>query len=677
MSGRTRVFLLIAVLFFATLAGVIATRRRQSPPPPPVASPPATPRTESPETALPQPVEISTTPELVDGALVVEAEDEKGAPVAGARITDCRNDSATAGTTDGRGRSVIPFEKLIYGGTFDLAILRVDHPFHAPALAHVPPRVPRVRVILGISAGLQVIVESETGRPIPGAEIKVGEVERGGLASGWHRAWTTGEDGSVRLTGIPPGSIVIRATADGYEEGRRLAIVAATEVRIIRMRLTRGKRIKVTVLAPDGEPVPDAIVEVEIPSGDAPSAFADRFRTSSWKRRTDSKGVADFQSIPAATLKAYIAAKAPAFPRQYKEVALAVAETEVDLTFQPAATLVVDLLDSAGNSLACTVSVLGLRIPGQDKPAGAKAKFEGLPAGPPLHVVILTHHSTIYSDSTLVLAPSEVRDFTITLPASCSLQILARDFKGGPMSGHLMIIRRPGGRELPEPIRKGTVLNYQLAIPGDGRKELSLFAGNYKAVFSPREGVQVEREFQIENDMILELEIPSSMTVQGQVRDTSGVPIVGIRVQWSEPMGTWTALTDDSGCFMLKRVQGNIGQCFVYARGKRVQVYEGSPPPELNLVLPMSTIRGRVIRPDGSPISAIVWYQPDGSESRNDWEGAPLISTRRDGTFELRVPSGRWRFQAFAEDGVGQPKPVDVDASTPGGTFEVTLTLPS
>ena len=98
-----------------------------------------------------------------------------------------------------------------------------------------------------------------------------------------------------------------------------------------------------------------------------------------------------------------------------------------------------------------------------------------------------------------------------------------------------------------------------------------------------------------------------------------------------------------------------------------MELYSGPPPiGEQRLVFALSTLRGRVVRENGEPVWGLIHVYPGKSTGFLSVIGCPPVSTRRDGTFELRLASGRWVVRAFAEGESQHSQLAEVDLSTPG-----------
>jgi hypothetical protein len=155
----------------------------------------------------------------------------------------------------------------------------------------------------------------------------------------------------------------------------------------------------------------------------------------------------------------------------------------------------------------------------------------------------------------------------------------------------------------------------------------------------------------------------------------------GIAVQWFEEGGNWWTASDVEGRFTLKRIIGGPGKLYLGFGGVNVEAYAGSPPAgDMRIVLPLATLRGRVVQADGDPGRALVMASPVRShnfrvEGFMGGDPQPPVSTKRDGSFEMRLAAGIWHVRAYGEGSALNPKPVEVDLPAAGTVVDMVVTL--
>ncbi|WP_370644010.1 collagen binding domain-containing protein [Myxococcus sp. RHSTA-1-4] len=168
---------------------------------------------------------------------------------------------------------------------------------------HAPPPPPPARVPAG-TLSLQM-VDAETGAPLPGARVALGDVERVADAQGRVEAE------------LPPGEVAARVSAEGYAPSEARATVedggrAAVEVRARRLPPPTGALRVTVVSAQNGVPLP----EVRVAVGAA-------------EVRTDMMGQAQVKDLPPGPVAVVV--KSPGF-RPAEEAAVIVAGQESALS---------------------------------------------------------------------------------------------------------------------------------------------------------------------------------------------------------------------------------------------------------------------------------------------------------------------------------------------------------
>lgn len=135
-------------------------------------------------------------------------------------------------------------------------------------------------------------VATPGGRPVRGVSVRVFPMEEDGRAGAYIRFETrSGAEGRFRLTGIDEyESVLDFRVPSTYVEPERVRLAADAET--VDIVVTPKVAPRVTVLDPDGAPVPGARVELIAPGEGGP------FRDGRVRRETDADGAAAFPLLP-------------------------------------------------------------------------------------------------------------------------------------------------------------------------------------------------------------------------------------------------------------------------------------------------------------------------------------------------------------------------------------------
>lgn len=155
-----------------------------------------------------------------------------------------------------------------------------------------------VRIELKAAHTLAGQVVNPEGAPVPGAEMtRMEESPLGG--GGSFGLGTADDDGRFRVTGLPPGSLDLLVTADGYSarQLRALQIPETGEPEELRIVLERGFVLDVHLVDAEGRPVPDVSVRAEPETPPDPEILRVQLPRFPWLR-TDTEGRCQLQ-IPA------------------------------------------------------------------------------------------------------------------------------------------------------------------------------------------------------------------------------------------------------------------------------------------------------------------------------------------------------------------------------------------
>lgn len=218
------------------------------------------------DTSSTDPIDIR----LVRGAgLVGTVADLRGAPIARARLTLTRADLETPQRYSATSETAGTFRFAGLGeGTWTLTASHRAYRSVGPMTIDVPPGAP-LSVRLADASPATVRVLDPDDLPLAGARVEA-EIE-GLLASSRLVAPTRSDDGgSVRLRNLPsdPSAVVaLRGRHADYPDARLSTTVESLDAGSIELRFPAGREARGRVLDANGDPAPDAHVEIDGPKG--------------------------------------------------------------------------------------------------------------------------------------------------------------------------------------------------------------------------------------------------------------------------------------------------------------------------------------------------------------------------------------------------------------------------
>lgn len=220
--------------------------------------------------------------ELASGAAVAgRVVDDLGRPLEGMRVHAQRMRSMGPVVIDGFGGGEAAVTDAqgaftIGGLTDERVTLRVTGKGHAPAVRNdVPVGAGDVLLEMSRNGGVRGRVVDGAGNGVAGSQVSARPVERGEMFWGGQTT-KTAEDGSFLLDDITPGRKILTASGEQHLEAESLPVdVRAGKVeQDVRITVQRGAMLEVLVTDGNGEPVPEANVEVREPSEGAGSMDA-------------------------------------------------------------------------------------------------------------------------------------------------------------------------------------------------------------------------------------------------------------------------------------------------------------------------------------------------------------------------------------------------------------------
>ena len=147
---------------------------------------------------------------------------------------------------------------------------------------------------LGPASSLEGMVTEESGSPIAGALVRIGERRMHGT-----RETLTSLDGRFMLRGGPTGKTMLTAEAEGFA-AKTLPVVLQQRNEPFRIALTKGVPLRLRVVDTIGTPVPNATVGLNWVPQPGPTQAATRV-DASFEGRTDAEGRTVWEDAPIGT----------------------------------------------------------------------------------------------------------------------------------------------------------------------------------------------------------------------------------------------------------------------------------------------------------------------------------------------------------------------------------------
>lgn len=295
-----------------------------------------------------------------------------------------------------------------------------------------------VLIDLGASAAIVGVVQDGRGAPIAGAEVWVTSSRAG------RRQALTDRSGRFELRALPAGRTELHARASGYEEApvQALELVATEEARVT-LTLGEAPGFGGIVLAPSGQPVPEAVV-----TWMTESAAAMHRRPGGlvgMRAVTDAQGRFWVQRVPTepVTLVATHREYAPS-----EEKTIPVGTRDVTLILRPGGSLSGRVVDAIGRRPVTTYEVAMVSFKPRDgdeqggggferlsvADAEGRFQFTGLTPGTYAISVLADGFRAEVLEGIEVYPAEETRDVEVRLHRGGTLTGVVRDAKtGGPI----------------------------------------------------------------------------------------------------------------------------------------------------------------------------------------------------------------------------------------------------
>lgn len=548
--------------------------------------------------------------------------DEAGQPVLGTvRATSRRLAQVVSADTDGQGR----FSLTGLGeGPF---YLHASAPAFLPGVRNEVQAGPEAVVLTLVRPRtLEVRLVTSDGKPVSG-------VVR--LAADHLAKEAPAKDGLAIITGLSPGPLMASAVSGELAAAPQAVTLTAPTTRVT-LLLEKGGRLAVTVLDDAEQPVPEPLVELLTPSGEA---------ITRRKLQTGELAVLG----PVATGDYLVRAQADGYPPVSVPARVAGKETAVEVTLSRGTVIAGRVIDEYGRA-APGVSVLISPL-GESTLSGPDGRFRATVPSRGLYS-LQAHHSDWGGGEAKVSAPKEDVELQLEPRAGCEITVMRA---GRRVEGASVVMFNAEGNFRSDRVSGADGVVLMRGMPPNG---YTLVATHPEFLPSERLGARVE------DGQLLKVtaELREGASVTGQVVDTLGAPVSGISVA-TVPRATEPVITDAAGNFSLGPLRPTgVFTVKVSQRGydqaDRVVATAGGPPVKV-VVTRQPVFRGRVLGA-GQPLKR---FRVDAHEVSSS-----------DGTFELPLPANDGRVVLTVESPGFEPLITD-RASTPDlGDFDLKRT---
>lgn len=502
-----------------------------------------------------------------------------------------------------------------------------------------------LRVVLSPAGRIAGRVVDEEGNPLRQAFLEIGPSGSGPMFGGramlmGSKPVVTNEAGEFEFRDIEPGTLTMRASAQGYRSSEKsgLEVPAGGELTGVELVLRKGAVVAGQVLGPDGKPVSGAVVEL-----------AEGGRMSFSRERASSDGEGRYRIEGVEPGPRAFSARHEDFPPSVRDLEVQPGENRLDFRLAGGYPVAGRAIDGAGQPVAeAELMLFSSDFRGQPKQERSAAdgsfRFENVGAG--TYTLNASHEG--YSST-------RRNDLEVRGPVT-GLEVKLD--RGGAIRGRILGVALPDLQRLSISAISASGGGYQSAradYQGQYRID-NVSAGEWKVIAElDTSGEKAEGKVVVEEgaEAVLDLDLkPDGLTLSGRVT-RRGEPVGDVRVlaESTDPTAGGTGLSNYDGLFRITGLEPGTYQISTIARFARAhhQTVELASDQEIAIELPDSRVAGRVVdAADSSPL-----------------EGATISAEPADGTPDDR----RWSFarSGTSSDSAGNFTLTDLGA----GTFRV------
>ncbi len=532
-------------------------------------------------------------------------------------------------------------------------------------------------LVLKVGGGLTLrgrVLDAQAQAPLVGARLSAS-------SGAWEGLWegVTDRSGAFEVTGLPRGRIELRATAEGYEAAHSVVDLSdGRDVRGIELFLRPLGRVKGSVRAPHGPPVPGAVV------------VAEAYELGSWRASAETRTDADGRfSLPVASGTLRLLARKPGYAAGVVDdvvVEPGEAVGPVEILLRTAGSLRVAVLRADGTpAVGASVRAGPREGPWVTGTTGAdgEALLSGLSSGTvAVEGVDPAAVPPQRAEGEAVVSRGMESRITLVLSEGGYVTGRVLDAQGRPVEGVPVVAHAQGGARggASRSDRSGA-----FSIPAPPGRPLTLVAHAPDGREARYEGALAGEEV----DLVLQ----AVGRLVGQVLDSDGQPLVEftvVTVPKAPGPGSGrggyrrVSVVDESGDFAIEGLPPGdywvkaLAPGYATGRAGPVWVPEGGEGGPVRIELDATAVvSGRVLGPEGEPVrGARVSISLAGLRG-SVFGGLDLPRTRSgaDGRYTLRgVPPGTHRILAYVSGRLsGASAPLDLEPGARRSGVEIRM----
>jgi protocatechuate 3,4-dioxygenase beta subunit len=542
------------------------------------------------------------------------------------------------------------------------------------------PTTEPLRIEMKVARVLSGQVVGPEGEPVAGASVELIEERRtgrGGRSLSVQSLGSTDMEGRFRVSGPPPGSIILGIRAEGYAPHRieGLQIPEDRDLEDVRIALARGSILDVRVLAAEGDPVANISVHVSSAeeAGEEGERLASMSPGSSSRCRTDLAGRCRLTVGKPGTYTVEASRSGSAVSALVKAVP---GGTPVELRFPSGSEISGRVIGEDGAGIA------GAGVSLQEETGrfslGIGAGLDGTFVFPLIpdgnYRLTADWEDLVTEPRVLSVAGRSLRGLELRL--NQKKEEKGRESLTGRLLGltpeelrgtTLGIVSLSGGFYAAEPDREG-MYRFERLEPG----EWTVQAGT-------SDGRQAQGSVQIlpgAGETTLDLEFQKGFTLAGRVL-LDGKPLPGGDVQaWGMERSVAYTRTAHDGSFKLAGL--TAGMATLVVMGSQgfagTQAFQVTEDQEVSIALSTGRLSGQVLAATGEPVedATVVldaWIAELGTSI-----SAPGARTGADGSFEIpRLGTGTYKIKVLKEGFVTTEATAEVTTGGGGPPVEILL----